>query len=315
MPGIAVSKCVLVVGATAGIGRALALAIWALPSKPTVIVAGRRKERLEELVKKGLDDGDGRIKALQVDLTAARDSLKAFTEHTLREYPDVRKACLIFVFVRSHTYMHSQLDSVVFSAGIQHITDFSKPEEIDLDGKQPPPDSLLFFFPYNVSSSYPDFTSEVNINYIAIVTLITFFLPHFLKLSTEGRPTFIIPISSMLAIVPSGTLSDYCAMKAALHSLSLSLHSNLASTNVHIMEILPPLVESELHDNQGTSEALSKIWMPLDTYTKYAMEGLLRGDVNIVTPNHEWLWEKFEKDKIGETPMSLHRKHSSYSSV
>ena len=40
---------VLVTGATAGIGRALARAIRDLPSKPTVIAMGRRQERLDEL--------------------------------------------------------------------------------------------------------------------------------------------------------------------------------------------------------------------------------------------------------------------------
>lgn len=49
MPGIEDAKCVLIIGATSGIGRALALAIHDLPTQPTVIVAGRRMERLEEL--------------------------------------------------------------------------------------------------------------------------------------------------------------------------------------------------------------------------------------------------------------------------
>jgi hypothetical protein len=37
------------------------------------------------------------------------------------------------------------------------------------------------------------------------------------------------------------------------------------------------LVESELHDFEGTTEMLSKIWMPLDTFTEKAMEGLKEG--------------------------------------
>lgn len=89
MPGIDDSKCVLVIGATAGIGRALALAIWELPSRPTVIVAGRRKERLDELVKKGQDSGEGRIEAVQVDIAGSRESLQKFVSDTVQAWPEV----------------------------------------------------------------------------------------------------------------------------------------------------------------------------------------------------------------------------------
>lgn len=86
-PGIDNSKCVLVIGATAGIGRALALAIWALPSKPTVIVAGRRQERLDELVCK--DKGEGRIQSVQVDVSASKAELKAFVDGVVQKWPEV----------------------------------------------------------------------------------------------------------------------------------------------------------------------------------------------------------------------------------
>lgn len=82
------------------------------------------------------------------------------------------------------------------------------------------------------------------------------------------------------------------------------------------------LVESELHDRellahstydliymqilingitileQGTTEMLSKHWMPLDEYTKHAMEGLQRGDFNIIVPHMKPVWEKLEKERI-----------------
>ncbi|KAJ7357081.1 hypothetical protein DFH08DRAFT_954381 [Mycena albidolilacea] len=37
---------------------------------------------------------------------------------------------------------------------------------------------------------------EMNTNYLAVVSLISMFIPHFLKLSDEGRPSFIISITS-----------------------------------------------------------------------------------------------------------------------
>ena len=84
MTGIKDAKCVLVIGATAGIGRALALAIHDLDSKPTVIVAGRRQERLDELAAKS-----DRIKTARVDINTSYDKLKPFVEDVVTRYPDV----------------------------------------------------------------------------------------------------------------------------------------------------------------------------------------------------------------------------------
>lgn len=104
---------------------------------------------------------------------------------------------------------------------------------------------------------------ELTTNYTAVVTLIKFFMPHFLELSVrvihlahvmielnlfshfcydqgEGKPSFIVPVSSNLAIVPAPHVPNYCATKAAVHSLALTLDKNLKDTNVHVMEILPP---------------------------------------------------------------------------
>lgn len=82
MPGINDSKCVLVTGATAGIGRALALAIADLPTHPKVIAVGRRQHRLDELVKYNLE-------TIQVDLDADQNVLNNFTDGVLRKYPEV----------------------------------------------------------------------------------------------------------------------------------------------------------------------------------------------------------------------------------
>ena len=89
MVGINDSKCVLVIGATSGIGRALALAIHALESKPIVIVAGRRQARLDEIATD--NDKDYRLKSVCVDISAGKDALKKFVESILGEYP---KVCL-----------------------------------------------------------------------------------------------------------------------------------------------------------------------------------------------------------------------------
>lgn len=117
----------LVIGATSGIGRALALAIHALPSKPTVIVAGRRQDRLDELERK-----DERLETAKIDVNSGRGALKSFVHDLTAKYPDVSSPTPL----RCDNYQcqsYFQLDAVMFSSGIQHMFDFTKPENIDFD--------------------------------------------------------------------------------------------------------------------------------------------------------------------------------------
>ncbi|GBE86588.1 hypothetical protein BKA93DRAFT_733071 [Sparassis latifolia] len=260
MPSISDCKCVLVVGATSGIGRSLALAIHALPSEPTVIVAGRRQDRLEQLAKEG-----ARIRTLQLDVTAPRDALKSAVQRVVSTYPD--------------------LDAIVFSSGVQHQFDFTKPESVDLEKLE----------------------TELLTNYTSVTRMTSFFLPHLLKLSEQGRPSFLVPITSSLVIVPGPWVPNYSATKAALHSFALSLDVQLHGTNVHVAEIFPPLVESELHDHQGTTPRLSKVWMPLTQFTAEAMEGLQSGAVQVPVGDARGTWDTFEKGKLEKMEESFKR--------
>ena len=85
MPGIKDAKCVLVIGATAGLGRALAISILNLESQPIVIAVGRRQERLDELSKQS-----SRMKAMRANINASEEELKNFVQNVLSEYPQVR---------------------------------------------------------------------------------------------------------------------------------------------------------------------------------------------------------------------------------
>lgn len=82
------SKCVLVTGATSGIGRALALDIAKLPSRPTVIGSGRRKERLEELKNAG-------VHPFELGITSDFEALRKSVEDLTKNYPTVRGPILV----------------------------------------------------------------------------------------------------------------------------------------------------------------------------------------------------------------------------
>ena len=88
MTSIIHARCVLVIGATSGIGRALALAIHDLDSKPTVIVVGRRQSRLDEL-----SSLSATIKPIQFDVTSGRDALEQFATDVVANYLEVGLLC------------------------------------------------------------------------------------------------------------------------------------------------------------------------------------------------------------------------------
>jgi NADP-dependent 3-hydroxy acid dehydrogenase YdfG len=85
-PNIQDAKCILVVGATSGIGRALALALLDLPHSPTVIITGRREERLRELAEQHKGK---KLEYLPVDIDSTPQELQAFVDSTTRKYPEV----------------------------------------------------------------------------------------------------------------------------------------------------------------------------------------------------------------------------------
>lgn len=92
--GIDAARCVLVTGATSGIGRALALAIAALPSAPTVVAAGRRPARLAELAQvKG-------VEPLALALGRDLGPLKEAADALIARFPDVRTPAALLAICR-----------------------------------------------------------------------------------------------------------------------------------------------------------------------------------------------------------------------
>ena len=72
---------------------------------------------------------------------------------------------------------------------------------------------------------------------------------------------YIINNSSVLAYLPLATTALYSATKAAIHSYSLSQRFMLRDTNVKVLEIAPPWVDTDLIHKSGDERA-----MPLDEF-------------------------------------------------
>ncbi|MEQ1495485.1 MAG: SDR family NAD(P)-dependent oxidoreductase [Novosphingobium sp.] len=91
----------------------------------------------------------------------------------------------------------------------------------------------------------PDLSASdatVFLNFNAPIHLITALMP-----GLKARPeAMIVNVTSGLAIAPRTGGPVYCATKAALRSYSQSLRAQLKGTGVHVLEALPPVVETKL---------------------------------------------------------------------
>jgi uncharacterized oxidoreductase len=81
--------------------------------------------------------------------------------------------------------------------------------------------------------------SEIEINITAPIHLTKLFL----KLKSLNT---IMNVSSGLAFIPISKVPVYCATKAFIRSFTLSLRHQLKSSNVEVIEIIPPALNTDL---------------------------------------------------------------------
>jgi uncharacterized oxidoreductase len=125
------------------------------------------------------------------------------------------------------TSEYKQLNILVNNAGIQRRLNFLKN-----------------------SSDLPDADEEVAINLIAPIHLSAMLIPHLKRQENAA----IVNISSGLAFTPLAIVPVYCATKAAIHSLSLSLRYQLRETPVRVFEVAPPIVPTALSGSRQRLE-------------------------------------------------------------
>src|SRR6266567_7431910 len=105
----------------------------------------------------------------------------------------------------------------------------------------------------------------VTTNLLGPIRLTAALLP---LLQKQPRAT-IMTVSSGLAFIPMAITPTYNATKAAIHSWSQSLRYQLKSTNVEVLELVPPYVQTEL---MGSAQAADPRAMPLKDFLAEAIE-------------------------------------------
>lgn len=125
-------------------------------------------------------------------------------------------------------------------------------------------------------------TAEATIatNLLGPIRLTMALLPH---LRTRPAAT-VMTVTSGLAFIPLVATPTYNATKAAIHSWTQSLRTQLKDTSVEVLELAPPAVTTDLMP--GHAENPNS--MPLADYTSEVIGLIERGD----TPRGEILVER-----------------------
>jgi uncharacterized oxidoreductase len=193
----------------------------------------------------------GRREGMLRDICAANPGMRCFSLDVM-DPSSVRRVAAEVI------KQFPQLNCVFNNAGVQKQHDFSADQQLDEQ-------ALL---------------NEIHTNLLGVIRVAAAFVPHLKK----RENAVLVNVSSGLAFVPFARYPVYCATKAAVHSLSLSLRHQLKGSRVKIIELIPPYVETELGgvtkaNDLGNSGGPKP--MPLDAFIAETMKELA-GDADEV---------------------------------
>lgn len=122
--------------------------------------------------------------------------------------------------------------------------------------------------------------SELTLNLLAPVLLTRALLP---SLMAQPRAD-VVHVTSGLAITPKSSAPMYCASKAGLRSFTRSLRHQLRGSSVRVVEVLPPVTDTEM--TAGREEAKASP----EAVAAEALAGLAAGREEIRVGDVRWLW-------------------------
>ena len=176
----------------------------------------------------------GRRPAALEEVTRAHPGLAALVL-------DLEDAGAIRDFAARLTARHPGLNAIVHNAGIMR------------------PENLL-----EPGTGLADAEATVATNLLGPIRLTAALLPHL----SRQRHAAIMTVTSGLAFVPLAHFPTYSATKAALHSYTESLRTQLRDTSIQVLELAPPYVQTEL---TGAHQARDPDAMPLKEFIAESM--------------------------------------------
>lgn len=143
-----------------------------------------------------------------------------------------------------------------------------------------------------------DAEAMLTINILGPIRLTNALIGHL----TAQPDAAIVTVTSGLAYVPLAAAATYSASKAAIHSYTVSLRSQLAG-KVEVIELVPPGVQTELTPGQGNRPG----YMPLDAFADAVLELFARKPTprEILVEEVQFLRQAEREGRFDETLKTL----------
>ncbi len=147
---------------------------------------------------------------------------------------------------------------------------------------------VLRYADIGCSHDIDEMEEEIAINLMGPIRLISLLLP----VLREAPDPMIVNITSGFCYAPFPSAPVYSATKAAMHSFTQSLRIQLGRTNVRVVEILPPGVDTPLLQAEMRQAMKGQKLASAQDIARISIERIEAGDreIRIGTTNHlQWL--------------------------
>lgn len=124
----------------------------------------------------------------------------------------------------------------------------------------------------DITAEWKYYHQEIVANQEAPIHLSMLLIPHLM----QKKSATIINVTSGLAFVPPAWVPIYGATKAAMHSFTVSLRLQLSKSNINVVEVLPPAVNTDL----GGS-GMHTFGEPVGDFADAVFKGFEDGDLEI----------------------------------
>lgn len=121
------------------------------------------------------------------------------------------------------------------------------------------------------SLSLENLTREIDINLSGSIHMAHQFLPHLIAKQAAA----IVNVSSAIAFMAYSSAPVYSASKAGVHAYTMALRLQLSKTNVKVIELIPPGVNTNLQNDWVLQPNPSQM-MDVDKLVNVAVKGLLK---------------------------------------
>jgi uncharacterized oxidoreductase len=140
----------------------------------------------------------------------------------------------------------------------------------------------------DTSHGLEDITREIDTNLSGTIRMVHQFLPHLVT----KRAAAIVNVSSAIAFMAYSSAPVYSASKAGVHAYTMALRLQLSKTNIKVVELIPPGVNTNLQHDWVLQPNPSRT-MDVDKLVGVAVKGLLNN-----TPEIKASRERYKKAAV-----------------